>query len=117
MLITDAMCATGLGDGRYTLGGLDVDVQSGVATLALGNSLAGSTLTMIDAFRYMIQTVGLTIPEASLLASSNPAKRLGMAGSIGTLKAGLNADFIILSADLEIRDIFIAGQRIPQHVL
>jgi N-acetylglucosamine-6-phosphate deacetylase len=117
MLITDAMCATGLGDGRYTLGGLDVDVQSGVATLAHGNSLAGSTLTMIDAFRYMVQTVGLTIPEACLLASSNPAKRLGMAGSLGAIQAGLQADFLILSPELEIREIFIAGQQIPQHPL
>lgn len=48
-LITDAMSAAGIGDGNYRIGGLDVDVKSGVARLVSNGSLAGSTLTMDQA--------------------------------------------------------------------
>ena len=54
ILITDAISAAGLGDGDYELGGLAVVVKDGVARLKEGDSLAGSTLTMIEAFRFAV---------------------------------------------------------------
>src|SRR5699024_2093452 len=50
-LITDAMAATGCDDGRYLLGSLEVEVRDGVARLAGGGSIAGSTLTLDVALR------------------------------------------------------------------
>ncbi|GIP32735.1 N-acetylglucosamine-6-phosphate deacetylase [Paenibacillus sp. J2TS4] len=111
MLITDAMSAAGLGNGQYSLGGLPVTVKDGVATLTEGNSLAGSTLTMISAFRFVIDKVGLTVPEASVLASGNPARMLGMYDTIGSIAAGKQADVLLLTPELEIGGMWIKGKQ------
>jgi len=112
VLITDAMSAAGLGDGQYKLGELDVTVKSGVARLTGGDSLAGSTLTMIEAFRFMVQRVGLTVPEASRLASFNPAKQLGLAEQIGSIRTGAKADFVVLTPELDIAAVYRDGNQI-----
>lgn len=112
LLITDAMSASGLGNGQYKLGDVDVTVRDGVARLAHGDSLAGSTLTMIGAFRFMVERIGLSVPEASRLASTNPAKQLGMDGRIGSIRAGANADFILLTPNLDIAGVYRDGKPI-----
>ncbi|KAF6617786.1 N-acetylglucosamine-6-phosphate deacetylase [Paenibacillus polymyxa] len=111
ILITDAMSATGLEDGHYTLGDLPVIVQDGVARLEDGVTLAGSTLTMIEGFRYLVQQVGLSIPEASQMASLNPARSLNIADRTGSLEAGKQADILLLDADLNLQGIWIKGVR------
>ncbi|ALP37789.1 N-acetylglucosamine-6-phosphate deacetylase [Paenibacillus sp. IHB B 3084] len=111
ILITDAMSATGLEDGHYTLGDLPVIVQGGVARLEDGVTLAGSTLTMIEGFRYLVRHVGLTIPEASQAASLNPAKSLNIAHRTGLLAAGKQADVLLLDADLKLQGVWIKGVR------
>ncbi|MBE3650045.1 N-acetylglucosamine-6-phosphate deacetylase [Paenibacillus polymyxa] len=111
ILITDAMSATGLEDGHYTLGDLPVIVQDGVARLEDGVTLAGSTLTMIEGFRYLVQHVGLSIPEASQMASLNPARSLNIADRTGSLEAGKQADVLLLDADLNLQGIWIKGVR------
>lgn len=109
ILITDAMAASGLGNGTYDLGGLAVEVDGGVARLKEGGALAGSTLTMIDAFRYAVREVGLTVPEASRAASANPAKRLGLEAVTGTIEQGKQADVLLLTPDLALQRIWIRG--------
>ena len=73
-LITDAMAAAGAGDGVYGLGTMKVDVTDGVARLAEGGSIAGSTLTMDVAFRRAVREVGLSLSEAAEIASLTPAR-------------------------------------------
>nr|WP_240903670.1 N-acetylglucosamine-6-phosphate deacetylase [Chengkuizengella sediminis] len=109
LLITDAMSAAGLGDGIYNLGGLNVVVKDNVARLKEGGNLAGSSLTMIEAFKYMVNKVGLTVPEVSKLASYNPAKRLGMEDQIGSIDEGLQADLLLVSKDLHIEKVWKKG--------
>jgi N-acetylglucosamine-6-phosphate deacetylase len=110
LLITDAMSAAGLDDGLYDLGGLAVNVKDGVATLKEGNSLAGSTLTMIEALRFVVQRVGVSVPEASRMASENPARQLGIFGETGSLAAGKQADVLIVSQDLQLERIWVKGR-------
>lgn len=112
LLVTDAIAAAGLGDGKYKVSGLDVVVESGIARLASSGALAGSTLTMIKAFRYMVQTIGLTVEQASLLASFNPAKRLGLETVTGRLKPGLQADVLMLSEELELERVWVKGREL-----
>ncbi|MEC0182631.1 N-acetylglucosamine-6-phosphate deacetylase [Paenibacillus peoriae] len=111
ILITDAMSATGLEDGHYTLGDLPVIVQDGVARLEDGVTLAGSTLTMIEGFRFLVQQVGLSIPEASQMASLNPARSLDIHDRTGSLEAGKQADILLLDADLNLQGVWIKGMR------
>ncbi|MFD1772600.1 N-acetylglucosamine-6-phosphate deacetylase [Paenibacillus rhizophilus] len=112
ILITDAMSAAGLSDGEYAIGDLPVKVQDGVARLRDNpDALAGSTLTMIKGFRYLIQEAGLTLEDASRAASLNPAISLGMERSIGSLETGKRADILLLDGALNLRGVWIGGRR------
>ncbi|MDF2814586.1 MAG: N-acetylglucosamine-6-phosphate deacetylase, partial [Paenibacillus sp.] len=113
ILITDAMAAAGLGDGLYDLGGLAVVVNDGVATLKEGNSLAGSTLTMIEALRYVVEKVGLSVPEASAMTSSNAARQLGIFELTGSLQVGKQADVLLVSPELQLERVWAKGKEIP----
>jgi N-acetylglucosamine-6-phosphate deacetylase len=109
MLITDAMSAAGMPDGEYDLGGLRVRMQDGVARLHPSGNLAGSTLTMIEAFRFVVRHVGVSIPDASRMASANPARQLGMDHIVGSLEPGKRADVLLLDESLELRRVWIGG--------
>jgi len=115
LLITDAISAAGLGDGQYELGGLDVTVRDGIARLTAGGSLAGSTLTMIDAFRYMVREVGVSVPQASAYASGNPARLLGIDDRTGSVAAGKQADLLLLNPELELERVWIQGEERQLH--
>ncbi|WP_276355512.1 N-acetylglucosamine-6-phosphate deacetylase [Cohnella caldifontis] len=112
ILVTDAMTAAGMPDGEYDLGGLPVVMAGGVARLKDGGSLAGSTLTMIDAFRFMVREIGVSVAEASRMASANAARQLGMDGSVGTLETGKRADVLLLDDSLELRRVWVGGRDI-----
>ncbi|OOC58367.1 N-acetylglucosamine-6-phosphate deacetylase [Paenibacillus ihbetae] len=112
ILITDAMSATGMPDGEYTIGDLPVVVEDGIATLKSNrNSLAGSTLTMIKGFQLLVREVGLSLEQASLAASTNPAKKIGIHDRTGSLEAGKLADVLLLDHKLELQGVWIQGTR------
>lgn len=110
VLITDAISATGLEDGNYTLGDLPVIVKEGVARLEDGVTLAGSTLTMIRGFRFLVQEAGLGIIEASQAASHNPADLLGILDTTGTIEQGKQADLLLLDDSLQLKQVWIKGR-------
>jgi N-acetylglucosamine-6-phosphate deacetylase len=107
-LVTDAMAAAGVGDGEYRLGGLEVRVRGGVARLAGGDTIAGSTLTMGVAFRRAVRECGATLPEAVRMASSTPARAIGLT-DVGELSPGRRADLVVLDADLAVAAVMSAG--------
>jgi N-acetylglucosamine-6-phosphate deacetylase len=107
-LVTDAMAAAGMADGDYELGGLDVQVVGGVARLAAGGALAGSTLTMDAAFRVAVHEAGLPLEDAARLASTTPAGVLGL-GDVGAIEAGKRADLVVLDQDLRVAAVMAAG--------
>lgn len=117
ILITDAIAAAGLPDGQYSLGELGVTVSGGVARLTEGDSLAGSTLTMIEAFRFAVREIGLTVPEASRLASGNAAAQLGLDREIGSIRAGAAADLVLLTENLDIVQVLRDGRKIGSAAL
>src|SRR5262249_47233632 len=75
-LITDAMAAAGKADGEYDLGGQVVTVADGVARLARGGAIAGSTLTMDRAFRRAVG-LGWSMVDAARMSATTPARALG----------------------------------------
>ena len=74
--VTDAMSAAGCSDGEYKIGELDVTVTDSIAKLSGTNTLAGSTLTMLDAFLNFNKIIGFE--QAVRYTSLNPAKVLGV---------------------------------------
>ncbi|WP_238008778.1 N-acetylglucosamine-6-phosphate deacetylase [Dactylosporangium sp. AC04546] len=107
-LITDAMAAAGMPDGEYDLGGQTVAVADGVARLTRDGSIAGSTLTMDKAFRRAVGA-GLSLVDASRMASGTPAAAIGLGDEVGTLREGQRADLVVLDADLNVQRVMRAG--------
>nr|WP_258166533.1 N-acetylglucosamine-6-phosphate deacetylase [Paenibacillus sp. PCH8] len=114
VLITDAMSAAGLDDGEYKIGDLPVIVKHGEARLKEGGALAGSTLTMIRGFRYLVQEVGMSLNAASRAASLTPARLLGIDHRTGSLAQGKQADFVLLNAELDIEGVWVKGRRMGE---
>ncbi len=83
--VTDAMDAAGMPDGDYDLGPMKVEVRNGEARLEGGGSIAGSTLTMDQAFRRGVPVNGLSLSEATEVTSLNPARALGLDQEVGTI--------------------------------
>lgn len=110
-LITDAMAATGMSDGRYELGPLGVDVVDGVARVAGTDTIAGSTATMDRVFRFAVAHSGLARDDALLQAvaqsSINPARALGLPAN--GLAAGAVADLVALDENLAVTGVAHRG--------
>lgn len=115
VLITDAIDATGVGDGTFDLGGLAVHVQDGEARLASTRSLAGSTLTMDQALRRAVRISGLPIEEAAAAAATNPARVLGLEDRLGSVAPGRRADLVVLDDELAVQRVMAAGEWLSGH--
>jgi len=107
VLITDATSATGMPDGKYSLGTLEVEVKDG--TVQRDGKLAGSVLTMDRAVRNAMNFAGWDLRQAVQTATANPARVAG-AENKGILKPGANADFVVLSASGEIQATVVGGE-------
>jgi N-acetylglucosamine-6-phosphate deacetylase len=107
-LVTDAVSATGVGDGNYRLGIVDVEVRDGVARRADG-VLAGSVLTMLEAVRNL-HALGAPLPAAVAAASAVPARVAG--SGLGRLEPGAAADVLVLDDRLELRSVFVGGKEL-----
>jgi N-acetylglucosamine-6-phosphate deacetylase len=110
VLVTDAIEAAGVGDGQYALGGQDVVVADREARLTATGSLAGSTLTMEDAVRRAVEDAGVPIEVAAAAAAANPAQVLGLQDRCGAIRAGLDADFVLLDESYRVRRVMAAGE-------
>jgi N-acetylglucosamine-6-phosphate deacetylase len=106
MLITDATAATGMPDGRYRLGSLEVEVKDGRCTT--NGRLAGSVLTMDRAVRNLAAFAAWPLEHAIAAATCNPARIAGLAGK-GALAPGADADFVVLSPAGEVERTFAGG--------
>jgi N-acetylglucosamine-6-phosphate deacetylase len=101
LLVTDSMRAKGLPDGDYDLGGQNVHVNEGIARLE-GGTLAGSTLSMIDAVRNSMKFLNISLEEAVYMASTTPAINLGVVDRKGSIEVGKDADLVVLDKNHRI---------------
>jgi len=107
VLITDAISATGMPEGRYRLGSLEVEVQ-GTRCFSEGR-LAGSVLTLDRAVRNIMKFANWGLRDAVRLATLNPARVLGVASRKGALLAGCDADIVVLSGSGEVVKTMVRG--------
>ncbi|MBN8199758.1 MULTISPECIES: N-acetylglucosamine-6-phosphate deacetylase [Bacillaceae] len=108
VLVTDCMMAGGMPEGCYQLGEFRVDVRGGAARLKSG-SLAGSILQLIHAVKNAVEW-GIAAPEEAIyMASTAPAKSIQLDGECGKIAAGYDADFIVLTPQLELMGTYLNG--------
>ncbi|HEX8925020.1 MAG TPA: N-acetylglucosamine-6-phosphate deacetylase [Terriglobales bacterium] len=105
VLITDATAATGMPEGQYMLGSLEVEVRDGKCLH--DGKLAGSVLTLDRAVRNTMEFGGLDLQQSVRLASLNPARTVNI--DKGTLQAGRAADLVALSPSGEVKAIIVNG--------
>ena len=107
-LISDSLRCAGMPDGDYELGGQPIVVKDHKATL-LDGTLAGSSISLLDAVRNVVR-FGLPLAEAVYAASAAPAQAVGL--DAGVIAHGKAADLVVLDRDLNLKAVFVDGQRV-----
>ena len=111
LLVTDAMATIGTDMTSFTLNGRTIYRKDGSLRLADG-TLAGADLDMISAVRFVHRVVGLDLDEALRMASLYPAQAIGQAHRLGRFANGTAADIVGLSDELNVRNVWIDGERV-----
>jgi N-acetylglucosamine-6-phosphate deacetylase len=110
-LVTDSIAAAGAPDGEYRLATRTVYSGGGVPRLGSG-AIAGSVLTMKEAFKNILAFTGCTVPEAARMASTTPARLVGEGRRKGRLVPGYDADVAIFAPDLSVETVWRVGKRV-----
>jgi N-acetylglucosamine-6-phosphate deacetylase len=110
-LITDAVRAAGMPDGKYKLYEHEFSVSAGAARLGDG-TLAGSVLTMQRAVQNMVELAGLPFEMVIPLATEVPARILGVSDRKGRIAKGYDADLVVLSPRFEVERVFVRGHEL-----
>jgi N-acetylglucosamine-6-phosphate deacetylase len=114
-LVTDATAGAGLPDGsQFSSFGNDCIVEGGVCLLADRSALVGSPARMIELVRTMVHDVNVPLHEAVTMATQNPARAIGLRNK-GSLSVGMDADFVVLSPQLDLVRTFACGEEIWSH--
>jgi len=109
-LVTDATAGAGLPEtSRFALFGKDCIVENGVCILADRSALAGSAARMIDLIRMMVREVDVPLNEAIAMATENPARAISLETK-GRFTVGADADFVVLSTQLDVVQTFGGGE-------
>ena len=111
ILVSDALPFAGMGDGRTVIGGLDVEVRDGRATLLGTQTLAGSVIALDSAVRNMSRE-GTPLPAAVGAASANPAALL-QAADRGAIEVGRRAHLVELDDELRVRRVTRGAGWVP----
>lgn len=112
VLVTDAMAAAGMPDGDYRLGPQQVSVRDGVARLrgdGADMSIAGGTARLVEVVRRVVRQAGIGLVDAVGSASRVPASVLGVGDEVGSLRAGLRADVLVVDDELRPRRVMRSG--------
>jgi N-acetylglucosamine-6-phosphate deacetylase len=108
LMVTDCMMAGGMPEGNYQLGEFPVEVKGGAARIA-GGSLAGSILQLKEAVKNVVEWGIATPEEAIYMASTAPAKSIGLDCECGKIAEGYAADFIVLNPEMDLIATYLDG--------
>jgi N-acetylglucosamine-6-phosphate deacetylase len=108
ILVTDGISATGMPDGIYKLGDMEVEVRDGRCTSE--GTLAGSVLTLDRGVRNLIEFTGASLTTAVAAASRNPSQLMGIDDNWGSLDVDRKANITVLSSAAEVIQTFLAGR-------
>ena len=107
VLVSDCIKPAGLPDGEYFVNDSKVVMNDGICMLP-DRTLAGSIIRLNQAVQLMTKA-GFTIAEAVQMASTNPARVLGLT-SIGRLEKGCDADLVVLNRNFDVKLTMVQGR-------
>lgn len=114
IFVSDSMRATGLKDGQYLLGGQMVDVRGNQALLPDG-TIAGSVTSLLSCMRKAVLEMGIPLESAVKCAAVNPARRIGIYDSCGSITPGKRADVVLLKKEgLELQQVILGGKPVQR---
>ncbi|CRK44327.1 hypothetical protein BN1723_001013 [Verticillium longisporum] len=103
ILVTDAMHMMGLPDGAYQWTNGDAEsriIKVGPTLLLEGtDTIAGSSITLIECVNNFLKWSGTTIPKALKSVTSTPAAMLEVQDTKGSLESGADADLVVFSEE------------------
>lgn len=108
--ISDSMCATGMPDGDYKLGGLDVIVKGKNAVLKSNGALAGSATNLMDCMKNAVLEMDVPLEVAVKCASMNPAKHAKVYDKYGSITVGKNGNIVLMDKDLRVMKVIKDGE-------
>ena len=112
-MISDSLSATGMEDGKYTLGGQTIIKKDKMATLENG-TIAGSVCNLYECLKVAVKEMKIPLEEAILACTKTPAKSLKAEDKCGILEEGRKADILIVDKDLNIRYVLKNGKIIKE---
>ncbi|HLJ93205.1 MAG TPA: N-acetylglucosamine-6-phosphate deacetylase [Gemmataceae bacterium] len=114
-LVTDCNRALDMPDGEYMFGPVDggepILRRDGVGLLRDGSALASGVMGMDHAVRTFHSLTGVPLPEVIRMATLTPARIIGQERAIGSIAPGKRADLLLLDSKLQVREVYLAGQR------
>jgi N-acetylglucosamine-6-phosphate deacetylase len=108
ILVTDGMSATGMPEGTYMLGEMEVEVRDGRCTS--NGTLAGSVLTLDRGVQNLMEFTGASLITAATAASRNPSQLMGINDHWGIIDVDRRANITVLSPAAEVVQTFLAGR-------
>lgn len=108
-LVSDTGVMSGLGDGEFIVNGKKRIVKDGICRNEQGR-IAGSCVSMLAGAKNLLK-LGVPLSDISVMASKNPAKALGIDDSVGTISLGKRADLVVCDSELNIKAVFVKGNR------
>ncbi len=113
-LVTDCMAFAGTDLTEMTLQGRTIHRRDGRLTLADG-TLAGADLRMDGAIRVLVDQAGIAPERALAMATSEPARIIGLSDEYGALREGRRADLVLLDDGWRLQSVWIAGQPVTRE--
>lgn len=109
IMITDSLCAKGCGRGKYIFGGEEMEIYEDGSAHRNDGRLAGSTATIINGLRLLIEDALVPVEHAINSCTKNPAEMLGFGDRKGKIKVSYDADFVIISNNYEVKTTIAKG--------
>jgi len=111
VLVTDGMPLAGTADGEGVWEGTPIRVEGGKAVRVADGTIIGGVITLDQTVRNAVEHLGVSLPAAAAMASTNPARAMQLADR-GVLAPGALADFVLLDDDLRVTETWVAGERV-----
>lgn len=111
VIISDSLRCAGMPDGEYELGGQPIEMKNGKATLLGSDTLAGSSSNLLEEVKNLV-CFGFKLEDAIYAVTAAPARAVRMDHQIGRIAIDIQADLLLLSADLELEAVFIDGKSV-----